>query len=66
MNIEAARPRQVQPTDTAEIRQAFLQMLAQQSDRKVQQARNTADLLEYGHHHEARSGAAALLLDVLA
>jgi hypothetical protein len=67
MNVEADRLRDVPAAQAASMRQQMLQMLAERSDRKVTEARNVADLLEYGHDTEKRrSPAAAMLLDVLA
>ncbi|MDP3735861.1 MAG: hypothetical protein Q8R02_00635 [Hyphomonadaceae bacterium] len=66
-SYEAANLRQFQANNAAAVRQHVAQMIAERSDRKVQGAKNTADLLELGHDSKrASAGARALLLDVLA
>jgi len=66
-SYEAASLAQFHANNVAAVKQHVAQLQADRSDRKVQSARNTADLLEYGHDPKRASrGAQALMLDVLA
>ena len=64
VSFEAASLRQFHANDVAAVREFVAYQRSKRVQRKVAQARNVADLLEYGYPHRPRS--AALLLDVLA
>ncbi len=65
MSFDVQGVSNVSPFDPAMLRQHAIYLNAQRSDRKIQKARNIADLLERGHR--ARAGAhTALVLDVMA
>lgn len=64
VSFEAASLREFQANDVAAVREFVAHQRAKRAEKKMLQARNVADLLEYGHVNRPRS--AALLLDVLA
>jgi hypothetical protein len=64
VSFEARSLKEFHANDVAAVREFVAHQRAKRADKKVLQARNACDLLEYGYPCRPRS--AALLLDVLA
>jgi hypothetical protein len=64
VSFEAASLREFHANDVEAVREFVAHQRAKRAEKKALQARNVADLLEYGYPHTPR--ASALLLDVLA
>jgi hypothetical protein len=64
VSFEAASLREFHASDVAAVREFVAHQRARRAERKMLQARNACDLLEYGYPWRPRG--AALLLDVLA
>jgi hypothetical protein len=66
MSFDLQAMRDTAPTHLALVREHAIYLDAQRSDRKIQKARNVADLLERGHRPTKKTGTTGLIVDLKA